>query len=102
MKTRMQFCPVCRAQTPHRYQGVSIIAFVFFFLFGVFPAFIYLWIAFRRADRTATCTVDHHALELARERESTAAMMETMLRVKGEGAEVPAQRQRGSGFMTRY
>lgn len=102
MKTRMQFCPVCQKQTPHRYVPISLLVVLILCLCGVFPAFIYIWVAFRRADRTATCTVDHAAAAAARDEEKLRSMIMAMRTADQLVARVNADepvKPRGTGFM---
>ena len=78
MKTRMQFCPVCEQQTPHTYQPASpLLAIVLLCCFLV-PGLLYIVYAMRRADRTATCTVDHAALQRARGMERVRTISEVL------------------------
>ena len=93
LKTRMQYCPVCQKQTPHTYQPVSWAAFIVLFVIFVIPAFIYLVVALRRADRTATCTVDHAALDRAKRDEDMRRLAQYM------GHE-EKPKPRGTGFMS--
>lgn len=74
MAYRRQFCPVCQTQTKHKYTSTSLVLFLILLCLGVVPGLLYLWIAFRRADRTATCTVNHGAAQNAQMIQLVAAL----------------------------
>ena len=61
MSSRLQFCQICQKRTKHKYKGVSVIAFLVLFVLFFPLALIYLYIALKRADRSAYCTVNHAA-----------------------------------------
>ena len=100
MRTRLQYCQTCQQRTAHKYEGVSWILTILLCLIFFPVGLIYLYMALKRADRTAQCTVPHQPPGGAgRDEELRALILSLGANAPGANGQAQQQPRRGTGFM---
>lgn len=99
---RVQYCPVCEAQTRHRYKGANPFVLVLLLCLGIIPGLLYLLLASRKASRTAECMNDHNKVRQEREDQRARALVAAMREAQAADSAPPAEpAKKGAGWLKR-